>query len=96
MLFSSGDLPDLRIKPMSPAFPALQADSLLLGSPGAEESQTKRITQTKMRSHGDSAFVKGDGRWVDFILLLHSSVHSVVNSFIYLKIYTEQFLWQTV
>ena len=33
MLFSRGDLPDLRIKPMSPAFPTLQADSLLLSWP---------------------------------------------------------------
>ena len=67
MLFSRGDLPDLRIEPMSPASPALQAGSLLLshrGSPGVEEFQTKRVTGTKMQSHGDSAFVKGDGTWV--------------------------------
>ena len=68
MLFSSGDLPDLRIKPMSPAFPTLQADSLLLswspGKPRCGGSPGQRITQTKMQSHGDSTFVKGGGTWV--------------------------------
>ena len=64
MLFSRGDLPDLRMEPMSPASPALQAGSLLQShrrSPGVEEFQTKRVTRTKMQRHGDSAFVKGDG-----------------------------------
>ena len=43
---SSGDLPDPGIKPLSPASPALQADSLLLSHPqNGEDSNEQRVTR---------------------------------------------------
>ena len=43
-----GDLPDVRIKPMSPASPALQADSSLLSHQGRPHPNTHKNKKRKM------------------------------------------------
>ena len=49
---SPGDLPDPGIKPVSPAFPASQADSL---PPDMGEAQRKHIHSLKKRKQGEAS-----------------------------------------